>query len=89
LESIKPENAAVQAIDAMCRILEEKLKEKRYLLLLLLLKPTVFFRNLQSLTNICTFTTIKKGKYLDLLMDYVRGVKMGQFWNVPELVCTG
>jgi leucine-rich repeat protein SHOC2 len=34
LESIKPENAAVQAIDAMCRILKEKLKEKRYLLVL-------------------------------------------------------
>ncbi|KAK9920529.1 hypothetical protein M0R45_029084 [Rubus argutus] len=34
LESLKPKNAAVQAIDAMCRILKEKLKEKRYLLVL-------------------------------------------------------
>ncbi|XP_062002460.1 putative disease resistance protein RGA3 [Rosa rugosa] len=34
LESIKPEHAAVQAIDAMCRILKKELKDKRYLLVL-------------------------------------------------------
>ncbi|XP_004302681.1 PREDICTED: putative disease resistance protein RGA3 [Fragaria vesca subsp. vesca] len=34
LESLKPEHAAVQAIDAICRILKKELKEKRYLLVL-------------------------------------------------------
>ncbi|PRQ43056.1 putative P-loop containing nucleoside triphosphate hydrolase, leucine-rich repeat domain, L [Rosa chinensis] len=34
LECLKPEHAAVQAIDAICRILKKELKEKRYLLVL-------------------------------------------------------
>ncbi|XP_040372230.1 putative disease resistance protein RGA3 isoform X1 [Rosa chinensis] len=34
LESLKPEHAAVQAIDAICRILKNQLKEKSYLLVL-------------------------------------------------------
>ncbi|KAM5560048.1 putative disease resistance protein RGA3 [Rosa sericea] len=34
LESLKPEQAAVQAIDAICRNLKKELKEKRYLLVL-------------------------------------------------------
>ncbi|KAL6145865.1 hypothetical protein ACLB2K_056549 [Fragaria x ananassa] len=34
LESLKPEHAAVQARDAICRILKKELKEKRYLLVL-------------------------------------------------------
>ncbi|KAL6138821.1 hypothetical protein ACLB2K_064100 [Fragaria x ananassa] len=34
LEALKPENAAVQAIDAICNILKEELKGKRYLLIL-------------------------------------------------------
>ncbi|KAM5560157.1 hypothetical protein ABKV19_021354 [Rosa sericea] len=34
LESLKPEHAAVQAIDAICRNLKKELKEKRYLLVL-------------------------------------------------------